>query len=195
MLGLAAGPAWSQRKNKDKPSPLHSIATRLKGNGIPRFGQVSETLYRGGQPSAEGLQELHRMGVQVVIDLRGSASQTEREAVAQLGMQYVSIPSHCPFPRDEPWVRLLDGIRENRGKKVFVRCRLGEDRTGLAVGIYRIADEGWSPDEALRAMKAFGFGRAQHVFCPGMAGYVRRFPDRLKTDPAFRELANRQSSK
>ena len=192
-IGLTA--ASPQSKNRDNPSPVHSIAGRLNGTGIPRFGQVSENLYRGGQPSAEGLQELKRMGVHVVVDLRGSASETEREAVTKLGMQYVSIPSHCPFPSDKPWARFLEVVRENRGKKIFVHCRLGDDRTGLAVATYRIADEGWSADEALREMKAFGFNGVHHAICPGMAEYVKGFPKRLKKDPAFREVVSEHERK
>jgi tyrosine-protein phosphatase SIW14 len=190
-LGLA--PALPQSKNQDNPSPLHSIGTRLKGSGIPRFGKVSEVLYRGGQPSAEGLQELQRMGIEVVVDMRGTASEVERKAVTNLGMEYVSIPSHCPFPSDKPWARFLEVMRENRGKKVFVHCRLGDDRTGLAVATYRVADEGWSADEALREMKAFGFTGVHHMICPGLAEYVRQFPKKLKTDPAFHELASEES--
>jgi tyrosine-protein phosphatase SIW14 len=193
VLGLA--PPWPESKNQDNPSPVHSTATRLSGTGIPRFGQVSANLYRGGQPSAAGLQELETMGVKVVIDLRGSASQTERDAVTKLGMEYISIPSHCPFPSDKPWARFLDEVQENRGKKVFVHCRLGDDRTGLAVATYRIAEEGWSADEALREIKAFGFSGVHHVICPGMAEYVKKFPERLKTDPAFRALGSEQEAK
>jgi tyrosine-protein phosphatase SIW14 len=194
-LVLALTSASPQSKNQDNPSPLHSIGTRLNGTGIPRFGQVSENLYRGGQPSAEGLQELKRMGVRVIVDLRGSPSQTERDVVTKLGMDYVSIPSHCPFPRDKPWARFLEVMQENRSKKVFVHCRLGDDRTGLAVATYRIADEGWSADEALREMRIFGFSGVHHVICPGMAEYVKGFPERLKTNPAFRELGGEQGSK
>jgi tyrosine-protein phosphatase SIW14 len=192
-IGLT--PTWPQSKNQDNPSPVHSIASRLSGTGIPRFGQVSETLYRGGQPSAEGLQELKRIGVQVVIDLRGSPSKTEREAVEKLGMEYVSIPSHCPFPNKKPWARFLGVVRENRGKKVFVHCRLGDDRTGLAVATYRIAEEGWSSEEALHEMKVFGFAGVHHVICPGMAEYVKKFPEQLKTDPAFREIRGEPEGK
>lgn len=187
--------ASPQSKNRDSPSPLHSIGTRLKGTGIPSFGKVTENLYRGGQPSGEGLQELQRMGVQVIVDLRGTASRTEREAARKLGMQYFSIPSHCPFPSDKPWAQFLQVMRDNRGKKVFVHCRLGDDRTGIAVATYRIADEGWSADEALREMKAFGFRGIHHAICPGMAEYVKGFPKRLKTDPAFHDLADEQESK
>jgi protein tyrosine/serine phosphatase len=188
-------PAWPQSKNQDNPSPVHSIATRLKGSGIPRFAQVSENLYRGGQPSAQGLQDLQGMGVQVIVDLRGSPSQTERVAVTNLGMEYVSIPSHCPFPSDKPWARFLDAVRKNRGKKVFVHCRLGDDRTGLAVATYRIAEQGWSADEALREMKVFGFRGVHHVVCPRMAEYVKKFPERLRTSRSFRGLAGEQGSK
>jgi tyrosine-protein phosphatase SIW14 len=194
-FALAVTTASPQSKNQDNPSPVHSIASRLNGTGIPRFGQVSENLYRGGQPSAEGLQELQRMGVHVIVDLRGSPSRAERDAVAKLGMQYVSIPSHCPFPSDKPWERFLEVVRENRGEKIFVHCRLGDDRTGLAVATYRIAYEGWSAEEALREMKAFGFSGVHHLICPGMAEYVKGFPKRLKTDPAFREFDGKQESK
>lgn len=194
MFVLGIAPAWPQSKEANPP-PLYSTATRLKENGIPQFGQVSENLYRGGEPSAEGLQDLHRMGVRVVIDLRGSANKRERDAATHLGMQYVSIPSHCPFPRDKPWLRFLEVIRENHGKKVFVHCRLGHDRTGLAVAVYRMAVEGWSADQALREMKAFGFSDTHHVICLGMTAYIRRFPHRLKTDPVFRELVSGQQTK
>lgn len=135
------------------------------------------------------------MGVQVIVDLRGTASKTERDAVTKLGMQYVSIPSHCPFPSDTPWARFLEVMRENRGKKVFVHCRLGDDRTGLAVATYRIAEEGWPADDALREMKAFGFRGVHHAICPGMAQYVRGFPERFKTDPDFQDLASEQVRK
>jgi tyrosine-protein phosphatase SIW14 len=192
MLAIGITPALPQSKNQDNPSPLHSMATRLKGTGIPRFARVSADLYRGGQPSAEGLQELERMDVRVIVDMRGSASDTERDAVTKLGMQYVSIPSHCPFPGDKPWARFLELMEQNRGKKVFVHCQLGDDRTGLAVASYRMAEEGWTPAEALKEMRAFGFAYWHRGICPGMESYVRSFPQRLEKDAAFQQLPSRR---
>jgi protein-tyrosine phosphatase len=107
-------------------------------------------------------------------------------------MQYIAIPSHCPFPSDAPFAKFLRVIRENPDKKVFVHCRLGDDRTGMAVAAYRMANESWSPDEAMKEMKAFGFTSLHHVICPGMASYEQNFPDRLKTSQAFRELETGQ---
>jgi tyrosine-protein phosphatase SIW14 len=198
ILSLSAGApqiVGPQTEGTGKASPLHSIGTRLNGKGIPNFARVTHNLYRGAQPSAEGLAALKDLGVEVVVDLRGSASDSERALVNKLGMQYVSIPSHCPFPKDKPWADFLKVMSENRNKKVFVHCRLGDDRTGLAIASYRIADEGWSADEALNEMKAFGFRGVHHVMCPGLAEYVEHLPDRLKNSPAFRESVSQSNAK
>jgi protein-tyrosine phosphatase len=76
-------------------------------------------------------------------------------------------------------------LHENSGKKVFVHCRLGDDRTGMMTAAYRIAEEGWTAHEAMEEMKAFGFSRAHHFLCRGLADYEKEFPDRLQSSPAF----------
>lgn len=175
-------------------NPQHPVGSRLTAPGIPQFAKVTPDLYRGGQPGADGLETLSKMGVNVVVDLRGGHSKVEEAAVTKLGMQYISIPSHCPFPSDKPWARFLAVMRENQGKKVFVHCRLGDDRTGIAIATYRISEEGWSADEALNEMKKFGFSSVHHVICPGLTGYVEGLPEKLKSSPAFRDLPPKKSS-
>jgi len=189
LLLMPHGNAWPRQAEKTAHSE-HLIGTRQKVKGVPNFGQVSPNLYRGGVPSAEGIDSLKKMDVEVVVDLRGRADKIEATRVTKLGMQYVSVPSHCPFPSDATWARFLKVMRENQGKKVFVHCRLGEDRTGLAVAAYRIADEGWTAPEALREMRAFGFSTWHQAICPGLEGYVEGFPERLKKGPAFRDLSS-----
>jgi tyrosine-protein phosphatase SIW14 len=164
-----------------------AMGIRWKAKGIPNFGKVTPNLYRGGLPNNEGLKALQKLGVNVVVDMRGRHKDEEAEA-AKLGMQYVAIPSHCPFPQDETFAKFLRVIQDNPGKKVFVHCRLGDDRTGMAVASYRMADEGWSADEAMKEMKAFGFNTLHHAICPGLADYEESFPHRLKTSAAFKDL-------
>ncbi len=181
--------AGSRQTPQATPSPEpHTMGTRLKAKGLPNFGQVTATLYRGGQPNQQGIESLKNLGVNFVVDLRGSASKDEKAAAAKLGMQYISIPSHCPFPKDEPFAKFLRVVRENPGKKIFVHCRLGDDRTGMAVAAYRMAEEGWSAEEAMKEMRAFGFSAVHHAMCPGLTDYEEDFPQRLKTSPAFKEL-------
>lgn len=182
--------APAQRGDKPVfPAPTHTIGTRLKAKGIPNFGQVTPNLYRGAQPNADGIAELKKRGVDIVVDLRGGGSKSEESQATSLGMQYISIPSHCPFPKDEPFAKFLRVILENPGKKVFVHCRLGDDRTGMAVAAYRMAMEGWSAEDAMKEMKAFGFSTVHHAMCPRLADYEADFPRRLKTSKAFAELA------
>ena len=165
-----------------------TMGSRKHYVGLPNFGEVTPNLFRGGQPGVDGLEALEKMGVSIVVDMRGSKSSHEEIAVSKLGMQYVAIPWHCPFPADPVFARFLKLIQDNPGKKIFVHCRLGADRTGMAIAAYRMAEEGWSADEALEEMKMFGFTGAHHAICPRLASYEKRFPEHLKTNPVFEGL-------
>jgi protein tyrosine phosphatase (PTP) superfamily phosphohydrolase (DUF442 family) len=171
--------------NQGAKSPAaRAIGQRLLEKGVPNFGKVTPTLYRGGLPSDTGFKALARMGVKIVVDTH-AASPSEEKQVQKLGMQYVAIPWHCPWPKDEVFAKFLKLLHENQGKKVFVHCRLGDDRTGMMTAAYRIAEEEWSADEAMQEMKAFGFSRVHHFMCPGLADYEKEFPERLKSSAAF----------
>lgn len=190
-LLLQGNPNPPQNQKTETTPAQHPMGTRLKAQGIPNFGQVSDTLYRGALPNPEGLKTLKKMGVNVVVDLRRGHDDAEEKTVTDLGMKYVSIPSRCPFPQDEPIARFLQVVEENHDKKIFVHCRLGDDRTGIAVAAYRIAEQGWSGDEAKKEMVFFGFSSLHAMICPGLERYAETFPDHLKNDEAFRQLPSR----
>jgi tyrosine-protein phosphatase SIW14 len=185
---VGAVPQTSQvPTNQGTKSPTtRAIGRKLQEKGVPNFGEVTPALYRGGLPSATGFKALARMGVKIVVDTH-AASPNEEKEVQKLGMQYVTIPWHCPWPKDEVFAKFLKLLHENQGKKVFVHCRLGDDRTGMMTAAYRIAEEGWTADEAMEEMKAFGFSRTHHFICPGLASYEKEFPEHLKNNPAFDE--------
>jgi protein tyrosine phosphatase (PTP) superfamily phosphohydrolase (DUF442 family) len=191
LVGQAA-PGSNTPASQHSVSSQHSIATREKELGVPNFGQVTPNLFRGGQPGVDGFKTLKEMGVGIVVDMRGGSNPREKAAVTKLGMEYVSIPWHCTSPSDEPMARFLKLIEENRDKKVFVHCRLGADRTGMAVAAYRMAGEGWSADEALNEMAKFGFDWEHHMICPTLERFERSFPQRLQNDAAFKEWREQQ---
>ena len=161
---------------------------KRKMKGVGNFGEVTPTLFRGAQPTHQGFEALAKHGIDIVVDNRGKRSKTEGKEVRRLGMQYVAIPWHCPFPHDEVFARFLKVVRDNPDKKIFVHCRLGDDRTGMMIAAYRIADEGWTADEAMSEMKHFGFSRAHHMICPTLASYEKNFPKHLKSNPVFQEV-------
>jgi tyrosine-protein phosphatase SIW14 len=182
----ADGPAPQTNQGAKSPT-TRAIGRTLKEKGVPNFGEITPTLYRGGLPSAAGFEALARMGVKIVVDTH-AASKSEEQQVQKLGMQYVAIPWHCPWPKDEVFAKFLKLLRENEGKRVFVHCRLGDDRTGMMTAAYRMAEEGWSADEAMKEMQAFGFSWAHHYTCPGLARYEREFPERLMNSPALKAV-------
>ena len=169
------------------PAQQSSLNKSMRKN-LPNFGEATTTLYRGGQPSKRGFRMLSKMGIHIVVDLRGSRD-SERKIVTRLGMQYVALPWHCSFPKDKIFAQFLTLLRKNPGKKIFVHCRLGDDRTAMMIASYRMAQEGWSAKRAEKEMEKFGFSFAhRRLICPGLSSYEEKFPQRFKTSPAFRHL-------
>lgn len=184
---LVSSPAVPDKKpqSPSTPSRTHVYGHRISLAGVPNAGEVTSTLYRGAQPTADGFRELKKMGVAIVVDLRLTGRGKERQAVEANGMEYVSIPWHCYFPKDKVMARFLAVLRENQGKKIFVHCRYGDDRTGMMVAVYRMADEGWTPDEARKEMNVFGF---HHLVCPSLGPYEKHFPERFAHNKEFKAL-------
>ena len=171
------------------------MGSRKECVGLPNFGEVSPNLFRGGQPGVDGFESLKKIGVSIVVDMRSGPNDNEKRAVNKMGMQYVSIPWHCPFPSDTPFAKFLKLIEDNPGKKIFVHCRLGDDRTGMAVAAYRMAEQGWTANEALDEMEKFGFDWRHHMICPTLQIYEKSFPKRLKNNEAFKDLHASKSQK
>ncbi len=172
----------------DKEKGHESISQpRTSVHGIPRFGEVTPFLYRGGQPTESGFEGLAKMGIDIVVDTRGSRRE-ERDMVTKLGMRYVPIPWHCPFPKNKTFARFLALLRENPGKKVFVHCRLGNDRTGMMIASYRMAEQGWTAKRAKKEMQAYGFSATHHLICPGLSGYESDFPEKFEKSRDFESL-------
>jgi len=183
-----------QTKQETQTPAVREIGRKLDAKGVPNFGEVTPNLYRGGLLNGEGLKALKELGINVIVDTHDNDHSEERQAQS-LGMKYVAIPWHCPWPRDEVFAKFLKVVHDNQRKKIFVHCRLGDDRTGMMVAAYRMAEEGWTADEAMNEMRSFGFTRSHHFICPGLAKYEKHFPEHLKNDPVFEdERANHNRS-
>jgi protein-tyrosine phosphatase len=166
----------------------HKIARKFSLDGVANFGEVTPMLYRGAQPSKDGLINLLKMGIEVVVDLREGERDDERDAVTKLGMQYVAIPWHCSHPDNETTARFLTLLRENPDKRIFVHCYYGTDRTGMMIAALRMTEQNWTVVQARKEMQAYGFSFAHRMMCPGLASYEEQFPGQFKSSPAFEKL-------
>src|SRR5215471_17263236 len=138
--------ASSQTGNYAQSATRHP-ARKRQIKGVSNFGEVTPNLFRGAHPSPEGFQTLAKMGVNIIVDARGGQSESEGKEVKRLGLRYVAIPWRCPFPKDDTFVKFLKLLHDNPDKKIFVHCKLGDDRTGMMIAAYRMANQGWTADE------------------------------------------------
>jgi tyrosine-protein phosphatase SIW14 len=186
-LGTAA--QETARASTPSHNPSHELAQKQRVLGVQNFGVVTPTLYRGAQPSKKGFESLSEMGIKIVVDLReGDQGKEEEKQVTALGMKFVGIPWRCKDPKDDYFAKFLTIVRDNPDKKVFVHCHVGVDRTGMMIASYRMAEQGWSADEALREMQTFGFSSFHQLMCYGLGSYEQRFPTVVSASPAFQNL-------
>ena len=131
---------------------------------LPRFQQVTERLYRGGQPRAGGLRRLRELGIDTIVNLRadGAEVRAEEAEAKALGFNYFNIAlPNWGRPQDGRVRRILLIIAAPQNGNVFVHCKEGVDRTGLIVALHRISHQGWPANDALAEAERLGMRRVQ----------------------------------
>lgn len=145
---------------------------------LPRFQQVSDKLFRSGQPRAGGVARLRELGINTIINLRGASSSTRKEEAEAraVGLNYFNIAlPNWGRPQDSRVARILDLIAAPQNGRVLVHCKDGVDRTGTIVAVYRMMHEGWSSQDALAEAERNGMRRTQ----VWMRDYVDDYGDRV----------------
>lgn len=153
------------------------FAQRLPGvNGLENFARVNPNLYRGAQPTEEGLKQLKAMGVKTVVGLRSNHS-TKKEVEAA-GLVSIELPLRADLesvPPTDPEIRkFMDVVLNPLCQPVYFHCAFGKDRTGTMCAIYRMEMDGWTPDEALQEMDSFGY----HTYYKDFAQFIRDYKPR-----------------
>lgn len=108
--------AWAA----DSPTTATTTKAVKAKEDLPNFHQVHPYLYRGGEPSKEGLRKIKEMGITTIFDLRnpGEKSYDEKEAAKELGIRYISMPMNSKAPTAKQIKRLVDEIDKARGNVV-----------------------------------------------------------------------------
>jgi protein tyrosine/serine phosphatase len=123
---------------------------------VPNLFQVSAALYRSGQPTAKGMQNLKAHGVETIVNLRSFHS--DRDEIGETGLAYEHIYMKAWHPEEEEAVRFLQIVTNENRTPVLVHCMFGADRTGVMCAVYRMAVDGWTKEQAIREMLDGGYG-------------------------------------
>lgn len=131
-------------------------AERLELPGVENLHKVSDFLYRGAQPTKEGMKQLKELGIKTIVNLRSLHS--DRDEIGDTGLSYEHIFMNTWHAEDKEVVRFLKIVTDPNRTPVFVHCQRGADRTGTMCAIYRVAVQNWRKDEAIEEMVKGGFG-------------------------------------
>ncbi len=137
--------------------------------GVPNLHRITDSLYRSEQPTALGMKNLEKLGIRTVINLRyfnddedevkGTSLRTERTKILtwRIGDRHV--------------VEVMNMLRKTENGPFLIHCQHGADRTGLMTAMYRILEQGWTPDDALKELTDGGFG--YHSMWKNIIEYVK----------------------
>ncbi len=157
--------------------------------GVPNLHKVSEELYRGAQPTAEGMRRLKNMGVRTIVSLR--LLHSDRDEIEGTGLGYKRIPMEAWNAEDDEVVLFLKIVGNKKRAPIFVHCKYGSDRTGTMSAIYRIVVQGWSKEDAIEEMTRGGFGF--HREWQNLITYVRDLDvEEIKRRAGIKEQRDRR---
>jgi len=124
--------------------------------GVPNLHKITTNLYRSAQPTAEGMQNLKKMGIKTVINLRSFNS--DRDEIGDTGILREHIFMKAWHPERKEVVKFLQLVTDEKRYPILFHCQHGADRTGIMCAIYRIAVQGWNREDAIQEMKEGGYG-------------------------------------
>ena len=153
--------------------------TVTPGISIENFGKVNDNYYRGSQPLQDGFEQLKKLGVKTVIDLRKDSLTEAPEWVRKSGMKYVNIPLKASTPAtEEQTAYFLSLVNDPANWPVYVHCKGGRHRTGALTAIYRITHDKWTADQAFQEMKNYDFNNGLFGGPGAQKKYVYSFYER-----------------
>lgn len=171
---------------------LDCFAERIELAGVKRAARVTENLYRGAQPTSEGLVSLKALGIKTVLDLHAVYKEDDYPAqVKASGFNYIAMPLTGATSCDENIEEFLSIVTSPRNCPVFVHCRRGKVRSGVMLALYRMHREGWKNEDAFNEMLYFGFSIFhRETFFFGsrevhteLAAFVREYRPPAKSGP------------
>jgi protein tyrosine/serine phosphatase len=185
LLIIAASCGTAQSKSSSSRPTQWAVSVEQQ-QGLGNFYKISDHLYRGKQPTAQGFTRLKSMGVKTVIDLRDD--HTDKDLFGKAKFKYERIPMRAKNPQEKDVIQFLKLVTNKENAPIFVHCQRGADRTGFMCASYRIAIEGWSKDDAIKEMTKGGYHFSP--LCYNLADFIRGLDfDKIRKEAGIEKFA------
>ncbi len=192
ILGVSSAftTAWAAECTVEPVRYAYS-ATPINCRGVSNLYRVTAVLYRSAQPTAEGVRAASRyLNVRTIINLQDDFKDEQLGIAPSRSLRLVQIPiSSFDIPADHGrnLIEAVEAVEKYiRYGPVLVHCSRGADRTGAVIALFRMRNQRWKTDTAIREMESgpYNYNHFYSLVPPGM-GNVPAF---LRTDTAFQKI-------
>lgn len=173
-----------------QPAPTQALAKPCDDcvPGVINFAKVSDALWRGAQPTAQGFQALEAMGLKTVINFRNN--HDDLPLLQGTRLKYLHIPSFAFHPTEANLLKFLKVVENPDNWPVYIHCAQGRDRTGYNAAAYRMLMQKWGGNDAILEMNVFHFNQ----IWVGNPGFIKEMnmqtlSEKLKLEPKPKFLA------
>lgn len=129
------------------------------------FERASEDLYIGTIPGKDRMVELNEMGIKSIIAVRTNSMPKRERWAREAGLKYYHIPTGVfKIPREQEIEKFTAIMKDGRNTPAYLCCVLGDDRTAVYMGMYRVVFEGWSAEKAYQEVKDRGLPEPWPIF-------------------------------
>jgi hypothetical protein len=137
--------------------------TKRNEFGIPirNFAKVTDGIYRGALPLGDGYRALvEQLGVRRVCDLRLAGAENDRQRALDAGVvewRHIAFSDREAPPAESvrEWLSFMRTASPE--SPVYTHCMGGRHRTGVLIAVLRVADLGWTTEQALKEMMRHGW--------------------------------------
>jgi protein tyrosine/serine phosphatase len=174
---LAAPMLANNALAQDAPAPIPAAAAvrpvqwaePVEMEGVSNLHRISPTLYRSEQPTALGMKNLEKLGIRTVINLR--AFNDDKDEVKGTSLRTERVKILTWRIDDKHVIEVMRMLKKAENGPFLIHCQHGADRTGLMSAMYRVLEQGWTPEDALTELIDGGYG--YHSMWKNIVRYVR----------------------
>ena len=173
LAAVLAAPVLAQEASAPIPAAAAvrpvQWAEPVEMEGVSNLHRISPTLYRSEQPTALGMKNLERLGIRTIINLR--AFNDDKDEVKGTSLRTERVKILTWRIDDKHVIEVMRMLRKAENGPFLIHCQHGADRTGLMSAMYRVLEQGWTPEDALTELIDGGYG--YHSMWKNIVRYVR----------------------